>query len=134
MTPTEELSDVVREKIVKLLKEGLSTRIVAKQVGCFQTAISKKWIKFKYTGIHLKEKLIGRPRKTSKRSDRKLKALCLQNHKHTSTVMKTKWTEAGINVCGKTVRNRLKEIEFSYRKTDLTTAQKKKRLQWTKNK
>ena len=79
MTPTEELSDVVREKIVKLLKEGLSTRIVAKQVGCFQSAIAKIWLKCKHSMIHLKEKSKGLPRKKSKLDDSNLKSFCLQN-------------------------------------------------------
>lgn len=52
--------------------------------------------------------------------------------------MKTKWAEAGVDVCARTVRNRLRDMEFSYRKAKrkpaLTTAQKKKRLQWAKNK
>ena len=69
MAPTKELSDVVRKRIVKLLKEGLSTRIVAKQIGCFQSATTKIWIKFKYTGIHLKKKGKIRPRKKSKLDD-----------------------------------------------------------------
>ena len=57
----------------KLLKEGLSTRIVAKQVGYSQSAIAKIWIKYKHTRIHSKEKCKGRPKKTSKRDDLKLK-------------------------------------------------------------
>ena len=82
----------------------------------------------------MKEKLKGHPRKTSKLDYRKLKSLCLKNGKHTSTVMKTKWAEAGFDVCARTVRNRLREMGFSYRKAKrkpaLTTAQKKKHLQW----
>ena len=66
MAPTKELSNVVWKRTVKLLKEGLSTRIVSKQIGISQSAIGKIWIKFKHTGIHLKEKCKGRPRKTSK--------------------------------------------------------------------
>ena len=73
MATTKELSDVVRERIVNLLKEGLSTRIVAKEVGCSRSVIAKIWINFKYTGIHFKEKRKSRPRKASKRDDRILK-------------------------------------------------------------
>ena len=120
------------------LKEGLSTRIVAKKVGCSQSAIAKIWIKFKHTGIHLKEKRKGHSKKTSKREDLKLKSFCFQNCKHTSTAMKTKWAEAGVDVYTRTVWNRLREMEFSYRKAKrkpaLKTAQQKKHLQWDKNK
>ena len=78
----------------------------------------------------MKEKLKGHPRKASKLDYGILKSLCHQNGKHTSTVMKTKWVEAGVDVCSRTVRNRLREMGFSYRKAKrkpaLTTAQKKK--------
>lgn len=138
MAPTKEISNVDREKIVNLLKGGLSTRIVAKQVGRSQSAIAKIWLKVKHTGIPLKDKRKGRPRKTSKRDDRKLKSICLQNRKLTSTLMKTQWSEAGVDVCARTVRNRLSEMGFSYRKAKrkpgLTPAHKKKRLHWAKNK
>ena len=72
----------------------------------------------------MKEKRRGHPRKTSKLDYRKLKSLCLKNGKHTSTVMKTKWAEAGVDVCARAVRNRLREMEFFYRKTKRKPSQK----------
>uniref|UniRef100_A0A4W6E2X4 Transposase Tc1-like domain-containing protein n=1 Tax=Lates calcarifer TaxID=8187 RepID=A0A4W6E2X4_LATCA len=104
------------ERIIKLLKEGKSSRSVAKDVGCSQSAVSKIWTK-----------------KTSKRQDRKLKAICLENRKCTAKQMRNKWEETGVNVCDRTVRNRLKEMGFK-RKPPLTPKQKKPRLQWAKEK
>ena len=81
----------------------------------------------------MKEKRKGHPRKTSKLDYQKLKSLCFQNGKHSLTVLKTKWVEASVDVCARTVGNRHREMGFSYRmakrKPALRTAQKKKCLQ-----
>lgn len=137
MAPTKEMSLETKERIVKLLEEGVSSRMVAKDVGCSQSAVSKIWTKYKQHGKVLKGKRSGRPRKTSKRQDKNLKALCLEDRKRTTKQMKKKWEEAGVNVCERTVRNRLKEMGFSYRKAkrkpSLTPKQKRTRLQWAKD-
>uniref|UniRef100_A0A4W6EZN1 Transposase Tc1-like domain-containing protein n=1 Tax=Lates calcarifer TaxID=8187 RepID=A0A4W6EZN1_LATCA len=130
------MSIETKERIIKLLKEGKSSRSVAKDVGCSQSAVSKIWTKYKQHGKVVKGKHTGRPRKTSKRQDRKLKAICLENRKCTAKQMRNKWEETGVNVCDRTVRNRLKEMGFTYRKAkrkpSLTPKQKKTRLQWAK--
>uniref|UniRef100_A0A3B1K6C0 Tc1-like transposase DDE domain-containing protein n=1 Tax=Astyanax mexicanus TaxID=7994 RepID=A0A3B1K6C0_ASTMX len=121
MAPTREMSLETKERIVKLLEEGNSSRMVAKDVGCSQSAVSKIWTKYKQHGMVVKAKRTGRPRKTSKRQDKQLKH---------------KWEEAGANVCDRTVRNRLKEMGFQYRKAkrkpSLTPKHKRTRLQWAK--
>uniref|UniRef100_A0A3B1JFU1 Transposase Tc1-like domain-containing protein n=1 Tax=Astyanax mexicanus TaxID=7994 RepID=A0A3B1JFU1_ASTMX len=123
-----------KERIVKLLEEGNSSRMVAKDVGCSQSAVSKIWTKYKQHGMVVKAKRTGRPRKTSKRQDKQLKAICLENRKSTTKQlkMKHKWEEAGANVCDRTVRNRLKEMGFQYRKAkrkpSLTPKHKRTRL------
>uniref|UniRef100_A0AAR2K6C9 Transposase Tc1-like domain-containing protein n=1 Tax=Pygocentrus nattereri TaxID=42514 RepID=A0AAR2K6C9_PYGNA len=136
MAPTREMSLETKERIVKLLEEGNSSRMVAKDVGCSQSAVSKIWTKYKQHGMVVKAKRTGRPRKTSKRQDKELKAICLENRKSTTKQMKHKWEEAGANVCDRTVRNRLKEMGFQYRKAkrkpSLTPKQKRTRLQWAK--
>uniref|UniRef100_A0A3B1IG59 Transposase Tc1-like domain-containing protein n=1 Tax=Astyanax mexicanus TaxID=7994 RepID=A0A3B1IG59_ASTMX len=102
MAPTREMSLETKERIVKLLEEGNSSRMIAKDVGCSQSAVSKIWTKYKYT----------------------------------TKQMKHKWEEAGANVCDRTVRNRLKEMGFQYRKAkrkpSLTPKHKRTRLQWAK--
>uniref|UniRef100_A0A8C1NF85 Transposase Tc1-like domain-containing protein n=1 Tax=Cyprinus carpio TaxID=7962 RepID=A0A8C1NF85_CYPCA len=136
MAPTREMSVETKERIIKLLKEGKSSRNVAKNVGCSQSAVSKIWTKYKSNGKVVKGKRTGRPRKTSKRQDRKLKAICLENRKCTTKQMRNKWAESGVHVCDRTVRNRLKEMGFTYRKAkrkpSLTSKQKKTRFQWAK--
>uniref|UniRef100_A0A4W6BIB5 Transposase Tc1-like domain-containing protein n=1 Tax=Lates calcarifer TaxID=8187 RepID=A0A4W6BIB5_LATCA len=101
-------------------------RLLLPRVTVSTTSVSKIWTKYKQHG------------KTSKRQDRKLKAICLENRKCTAKQMRNKWEETGVNVCDRTVRNRLKEMGFTYRKAkrkpSLTPKQKKTRLQWAKEK
>uniref|UniRef100_A0A3Q2ZWT6 Transposase Tc1-like domain-containing protein n=1 Tax=Kryptolebias marmoratus TaxID=37003 RepID=A0A3Q2ZWT6_KRYMA len=99
-------------------------------------SVSKTWTKYKQHGKVVKGKHSGRPRKTSKRQDRKLKAICLENRICTTKLMRNKWEETGVNVCDQTVRNHLKEMGFTYRKAKrkplLTPKQRKTKLQWAK--
>uniref|UniRef100_A0A3B5B7H8 Transposase Tc1-like domain-containing protein n=1 Tax=Stegastes partitus TaxID=144197 RepID=A0A3B5B7H8_9TELE len=100
-------------------KSCKSSRIVAKDAGCSQSAVSKIWTKYKQHGKVVKGKHTGRPRKTSKCQDRKLKAICLENRKCTAKQMRNKW-----------------EMGFTSRKAkqkpSITPKQKKIRLQWAK--
>uniref|UniRef100_A0A3B4Y4D5 Transposase Tc1-like domain-containing protein n=1 Tax=Seriola lalandi dorsalis TaxID=1841481 RepID=A0A3B4Y4D5_SERLL len=117
-------------------RNGKSSRNVTKDVGCSQSAVSKIWTKYRQNGKVVKGKHTGRPRKTSKRQDRKLKAICLENRKCTTKQMRNKWTETGVDVCDRTVRNHLQEMGFTFRKAkrkpSLTPEQKRTRLQGEK--
>lgn len=136
MAPRPELSIETKERIIQLLEEGKSSRNVAKDVGCSQSAVSKIWTKYQQHGKIVKGKRSGRPRKTSMRQDQKLKALCLENQKCTAKQMRNKWAQTGARVSDRTVRNRLAEMGFSYRKAKrkpvLTYKHKKARLRWAK--
>lgn len=81
MAPTWELSIETMERIIKLLLEGNPAWSVVKDVGCSQSAVSKMLCKYKQNGKVIIGKHMGRPRKTSMRQDRKLKAICLENRK-----------------------------------------------------
>uniref|UniRef100_A0A096MI25 Transposase Tc1-like domain-containing protein n=1 Tax=Poecilia formosa TaxID=48698 RepID=A0A096MI25_POEFO len=110
--------------------------MVAKDVGCSQSAVSKIWTKYKQRGMVVKTKCTSRPRKTSKCQDKQLKAICLENRKITTKQMKHKSEEAGVDVCDRTVKNRLKDMGFQYRKAKrkpaLTPKHKRTRLQRAK--
>uniref|UniRef100_A0A3Q0R5D0 Tc1-like transposase DDE domain-containing protein n=1 Tax=Amphilophus citrinellus TaxID=61819 RepID=A0A3Q0R5D0_AMPCI len=67
--------------------------------------VSKTWTKYKQHGKVVKGMHTGRPRKTSKRQDRRLKAICLENRKCTTKQMRNKWEETGVNEMGFTYRN-----------------------------
>uniref|UniRef100_A0A3P9PU42 Transposase Tc1-like domain-containing protein n=1 Tax=Poecilia reticulata TaxID=8081 RepID=A0A3P9PU42_POERE len=89
-----------KERIVKLLEEGNPSSMVAKDVGCSQSAVSQIWTKYKQHGMVVKAKCTGRPRKKSKRQDKQLKVICLESRKITTKQMKHKWEEAGVNDMG----------------------------------
>lgn len=138
MAPTKEMSIETRERIIKFLEEGNSTRRVASHIGCSQSAVSKIWRKYKRDGDVRKGKHSGRTRKTSQRQDRTLRRICLENRNCTTRQMNSKWAATGVSVCDRTVRNRLKEMGFSYRKAKrkpaLTSKQKRARVRWAKEK
>lgn len=77
MAPTRERSLETMERIIKLLQDAIPTWSVAKEVRCSQSAVSKICCKYKPNGKVVKGKHTGRPSKTSKRQDRKPKAICL---------------------------------------------------------
>ncbi|CAJ0929362.1 unnamed protein product [Ranitomeya imitator] len=104
MAPTRDMSIETKERIIILLKEGKSSRNVAKDVGCSQSAVSKIWTKYKQHGKVVKGKHTGRSRKASKRQDRKLKAICLQNRKCTTKQMTNQWVKTVVHVCDRTVK------------------------------
>ena len=56
MAPTRELSIKTMERTIKLLQQGNPTWRVAKDVGCFQSAVSKIWCKYKQHGNVIKGK------------------------------------------------------------------------------
>uniref|UniRef100_A0A3B4TA56 Transposase Tc1-like domain-containing protein n=1 Tax=Seriola dumerili TaxID=41447 RepID=A0A3B4TA56_SERDU len=69
---------------------------------------------------------------------RTLFSKCLENRKCTTKQMRKKWMETGVDVCDRTVRNRLQEVGFTFRKAkrkpSLTPKQKRTRLQGAKEK
>lgn len=62
--PTRELSAETIERVLKLILKGNSAQSVAKDVGCFQSAVSKLWSKCKQNGR-------VRPKKMSKSTAQK---------------------------------------------------------------
>uniref|UniRef100_A0A3Q0RAY7 Tc1-like transposase DDE domain-containing protein n=1 Tax=Amphilophus citrinellus TaxID=61819 RepID=A0A3Q0RAY7_AMPCI len=117
MPPTPEMSTETKERIIKLLKEGKSSHSVAQDVGCSQSAVSKTWTKYKQHGKVVKGMHTGRPRKTSKRQDRRLKAICLENRKCTTKQMRNKWEETGVNEMGFTYRNAKRKPSLTPKQT-----------------
>uniref|UniRef100_A0A3Q1GH88 Transposase Tc1-like domain-containing protein n=1 Tax=Acanthochromis polyacanthus TaxID=80966 RepID=A0A3Q1GH88_9TELE len=99
--------------------EGESSWNVAKDVGCSQSAVSKVWTKYKQHGKVLKGKHTSRSRKTSKRQDKKFKAICLENRKCTAKQMGRNWRNG---------------IKYRKAKQKPSPKQNKTRLQWAKEK
>ncbi|CAJ0967742.1 unnamed protein product [Ranitomeya imitator] len=79
-------------------------------------------IVFSESPVH-NSKHTGRPRKTSKRQNRKLKAICLQNRKYTTKQMRNEWEETGVIVCDRTTSRVVNSVaEFTPVVTSGTSA------------
>lgn len=78
----------------------------------------------------------GRKPKFTPRSERRLKKICMENRFATTKHIKILLAESRINASERTVRRKLKELDFKacrpVKKPKLTTAMKAKRIQWAK--
>ena len=74
-----------------MLQEGNSAHSVVKDVGCFQSAVSK--CKHKQNVKVMKGKHTGRQRKMSKGQDRNSEQCALKIEKFTAKQMKNKWVK-----------------------------------------
>lgn len=78
----------------------------------------------------------GRKKMTTPRDDRKIRDICLDNRKKSSSHLTNIIKEAGIEVSHRTVRRRLAEEGLTghrpSKKPKLTEAMKKKRLAWAR--
>ena len=89
----KELSTETMGRIVKLIQEDKPQWCVVKDVSCFQSSMFKNKCTYRRNVVVKKGKHSGRPQKTLKCQDRKLKAICLLNRKDTTKQMKNKWVK-----------------------------------------
>ena len=92
MGKTADLTVVPKTIIDTLHKEGKSQKVIAKQVGCSQSAVSKH-INRKLSG---REKC-GRKRCTSSRDDRSLERIVRKRPFKSVGELHKKWTETGVS-------------------------------------
>ena len=112
--PSRQLySKDIKLRIIELLTQGISQRRVAEIIGCSQSTISDLRRKYKETGSVTNRKRCGRPRATTRRNDRKLRTIVKNMRRATSKEINNQWAQ---NVSDRTVRNRLNEMGFSFRK------------------
>ena len=69
-------------------------------------------------------------------SERCVKKICLENRFATTKVIKSKLEDANVNASERTVRRKLKDLDFRAcryaKKPKLTATMKEKRLKWAK--
>jgi len=92
MGKTADLTDVQKTVIDTLHKEGKSQKVIAKEAGCSQSAVSKH-IHRKLSG----RKKCGRKRCTSNRDNRSLERIVKQNPFKNVGELHKEWTEAGVS-------------------------------------
>ena len=131
MGKTTDLTDVQRAIIDTLHKEGKPQKVIAKEVGCSQSAVSKH-INRRFRG----RGKCGRKKCTSSRDDRHLERIVKKGGFRSVGEIHKEWTEAGVNASGATTRRRILDMGFKCRiplvKPFLNSKQRQKRLTWAK--
>lgn len=122
-----------------LLKEKtLSQREIAQKTNVSQKTVSRIKVSLG-SGNEYNHNRVGktyRRPKLTPRSTRTLMNLCLKNRKHTSTDLKKKMADYGIDVSSRTIRRKLFDGGLKARrprkKAKITPAMAKKRLDWAR--
>ena len=108
MGKTADLTVFQKTVIDTLHKEGKPQKVIAKEAGCSQSAVSKH-IQRKLSG----RKRCGRKRCTSNRDDRRPERIVKQRpFKHLGELHK-EWTEAGVSASRATTHRRIQDVGFN---------------------
>ena len=110
MGKTADLTVVQKTIIDTLHKEGKPQKVIAKEVGCSQSAVSK----------HINRKLsgrakCGRKRCTSSRDDRSLERIVRKRPFKSVGELHKDWTEAGVSASRATTHRQIGEMGFKCR-------------------
>ena len=128
---TADLTVVKKTIIDTLHKEGEPQKVIAKEVGCLQSAVSKH-INRKLSG---REKC-GRKRCTNSRDDRSLERIVRKRPFKSVGELHKDWTEAGVRASRATTHRPICEMGFKCRiplvKPLLNKKRRQKRLTWAK--
>lgn len=121
-----------------LRTKTFSNREVSRQLLVSEASVRriKKKIEFGEQLLPMRKKRCGRKPIFSRRGERCLKKICLENRFSTTKEIKSKLESYSIQASERTVRRKLIDMQFKAyrpaRKPRLTEAMKKKRLQWAK--
>ncbi len=124
MGKTADLTVVQKTIIDTLHKEGKPQKLIAKEAGCSQSAVSKH-VNRKLSG----RKKCGRKRCTTNRENRSLMRIVKQNRFNNLGELHEEWTEAGVKASRATTHRSVKEFGYSCHQRHLTWAKEKKN--WT---
>ena len=110
MGKTADLTVVQKTIIHTLHKVGKPQKVIAKEAGCSQSAVSK----------HINGQLSDRKnqvhkRSTSKRNDRSLERIVRKGSFKSVGMLHKEWTETGVGVSRETTRRRMKDLDFRCR-------------------
>jgi transposase len=132
-----ELTQIHRSNIVLLSEEGYSTRAIAEKCHVAQSTVVRTLSRHSAMGNFASRSRIGRPMKTTARTDRVLRKNVLSNPFISAVQLKSTIQPLLDNVSARTIRHRLsKELKFvtskPAKKPCLTTAARQKRLDFCK--
>lgn len=121
-----------------LLHTNNSQRKIAQIAGVSKTSVYKVKASLNQNVILTPKRRgrCGRKRKTTPRSDRKIRSICVANRKKSVTSLTQMVRESGVDVSRRTVQRRLAEegliAHRPAKKPKLTPAMKKRRLAWAR--
>ena len=131
---SKQLSDMDKGSILAYVDEGRTVRYIAGKIGWGKTAVAKFIKKYRETGEAHRKKGSGRPRKTSKRTDRAIVRMMLPNRRiSTREIIQ----DLGLDVTQRTVRRRLNDKGykgiFERKKNFVNLKNRRKRVAWAKS-
>ena len=132
MARVKELSNYLKLRIVKWLKDERCQRKASLLLQCGQNIVCDIWKKYRATNSVENRRRRGRPRATSKQQDRKLIILAQSIWRSTSKQLNAEWSKYQFNVCDSTVQNRFNEKGFSFFKGKTKPFLTKKHKKWCK--
>ena len=133
MGRTANLTVVQKAVIVTLHKEGKPQKVIAKEAGCSQGAVSKH-INGKLSG----RKMCGRKKCRSNRDNRSLERIVKKRRFKNLGEIHKEWTAAGVSASRATTHRRIQDMGYNCHipcvKPLMTQRQRQKRLTWAKEK
>lgn len=132
-----QLTRMQRMRVVCLLEEGYSRNAIATKLRCARSTVQELVKKYQATGSIEHRGGNGRKPKTTRREDRLLVRLCLQDRRKSSRVLSTELQQAtGKALSSSRVRRRLIKAGFKSRraakKPMLTANNIRNRLSWAR--
>jgi transposase len=137
MPKIPQLTPLKKTQILTLASRNSSSRSIAREVGCSQTAVRNCIKKYQNSEFLERKQGSGPKRKTTSAEDRLLKRICLQNRFKSAVDVRTEYIAGGgTEISVETVRRRLRECGLFARipakKPLLTKKMRKQRLIWAK--
>lgn len=133
MGKTADLTAVQKNIIDTLHRMDKKQKFIAKKAGCSQSAVSKH-----INGKSCGREKCGRRRCTTKRDDRGLQRIIKEKRLNNVAEIQREWNESGVTASKTTTFRRIREMGYNSRvpriKPLLTLAQRRKRLNWAKDK
>ena len=130
----KHVSDLEKGQIIAYNQMGYSIREIAEEIGRGKSTVNRWVLKYEETGETGRKKGSGRPRKTTKRFDRRLVRHMKPNRKITSRKI---ISDLGLDISQRTVTRRLNEAGyisfFQRKKAFVNKRNRKKRVRWAKD-
>ena len=127
------LAEEQRVEVITMSAKGLSNRAIAKKMKVSHQSIGRILQRWNTDGLVKDRKRSGRRRKTDTRTDLRMVRIAKKNRSITTEEIRK---SIGVQVCSRTISNRLKEgglkSRFATKKPCITKKTRKRRLEWCK--